>query len=158
MTPAGIELSNFRFVAQHLNHCATAVPSNISSTSSSSSSSKSSSSSSSMSTSNSTNSNSNSTSSNSNSTSSNSNSTNSNRNSTNSNSNSTTTTDRTKQKIKNMSPWVKARPCHLSKQSNSVIPTRRYFASLYTRSITLRFTGRNYLIPQNIRRYRPNVT
>ena len=26
MTPAGIELVTFRFVAQHLNHCATAVP------------------------------------------------------------------------------------------------------------------------------------
>ena len=26
MTPAGIELSTFRFVAQHLNHCATGVP------------------------------------------------------------------------------------------------------------------------------------
>ena len=26
MTPAGIEPSTFRFVAQHLNHCATAVP------------------------------------------------------------------------------------------------------------------------------------
>jgi len=26
MTPAGIELATFRFVAQHLNHCATAVP------------------------------------------------------------------------------------------------------------------------------------
>ena len=26
MTPAGIEPANFRFVAQHLNHCATAVP------------------------------------------------------------------------------------------------------------------------------------
>jgi len=25
-TPAGIELATFRFVAQHLNHCATAVP------------------------------------------------------------------------------------------------------------------------------------
>jgi len=25
MTPAGIELATFRFVAQHLNHCATAV-------------------------------------------------------------------------------------------------------------------------------------
>ena len=27
MTPAGIETTTFRFVAQHLNHCATAVPS-----------------------------------------------------------------------------------------------------------------------------------
>ena len=27
MTPAGIEPLTFRFVAQHLNHCATAVPS-----------------------------------------------------------------------------------------------------------------------------------
>jgi len=26
MTPAGIEPGTFRFVAQHLNHCATAVP------------------------------------------------------------------------------------------------------------------------------------
>jgi hypothetical protein len=26
MTPAGIEPETFRFVAQHLNHCATAVP------------------------------------------------------------------------------------------------------------------------------------
>ena len=26
MTPSGIELATFRFVAQHLNHCATAVP------------------------------------------------------------------------------------------------------------------------------------
>ena len=26
MTPAGIEPTTFRFVAQHLNHCATAVP------------------------------------------------------------------------------------------------------------------------------------
>ena len=26
MTPAGIELATFRFTAQHLNHCATAVP------------------------------------------------------------------------------------------------------------------------------------
>ena len=26
MTPSGIEPSTFRFVAQHLNHCATAVP------------------------------------------------------------------------------------------------------------------------------------
>ena len=25
MTPAGIETATFRFVAQHLNHCATAV-------------------------------------------------------------------------------------------------------------------------------------
>ena len=28
MTPAGIEPATFRFVAQHLNHCATAVPRN----------------------------------------------------------------------------------------------------------------------------------
>ena len=28
VTPAGIEPATFRFVAQHLNHCATAVPSN----------------------------------------------------------------------------------------------------------------------------------
>ena len=28
LTPAGIEPATFRFVAQHLNHCATAVPSN----------------------------------------------------------------------------------------------------------------------------------
>ena len=28
MTPAGIEPAIFRFVAQHLNHCATAVPNN----------------------------------------------------------------------------------------------------------------------------------
>ena len=28
MTPAGIEPATFRFVAQHLNHCATAVPTN----------------------------------------------------------------------------------------------------------------------------------
>ena len=28
MTPAGIEPETFRFVAQHLNHCATAVPHN----------------------------------------------------------------------------------------------------------------------------------
>ena len=27
MTPSGIEPATFRFVAQHLNHCATAVPS-----------------------------------------------------------------------------------------------------------------------------------
>jgi len=27
MTPAGMEQVTFRFVAQHLNHCATAVPS-----------------------------------------------------------------------------------------------------------------------------------
>ena len=27
LTPAGIEPANFQFVAQHLNHCATAVPS-----------------------------------------------------------------------------------------------------------------------------------
>ena len=26
LTPAGIELATFRFVAQHVNHCATAVP------------------------------------------------------------------------------------------------------------------------------------
>jgi len=26
MTPAGIEPATFRFVAQHLNHCATAIP------------------------------------------------------------------------------------------------------------------------------------
>ena len=26
MTPTGIEPATFRFVAQHLNHCATAVP------------------------------------------------------------------------------------------------------------------------------------
>ena len=26
VTPAGIETATFRFVAQHLNHCATAVP------------------------------------------------------------------------------------------------------------------------------------
>ena len=26
MTPTGIEPANFRFVAQHINHCATAVP------------------------------------------------------------------------------------------------------------------------------------
>ena len=26
LTPAGIALATFRFVAQHLNHCATAVP------------------------------------------------------------------------------------------------------------------------------------
>jgi len=29
MTPAGIEPATFRFVAQHLNHCATAVPKHI---------------------------------------------------------------------------------------------------------------------------------
>ena len=29
MTPAGIELATFRFVAQHVNHCATAVPRNF---------------------------------------------------------------------------------------------------------------------------------
>ena len=29
MTPAGIEPATFRFVAQHLNHCATAVPNKI---------------------------------------------------------------------------------------------------------------------------------
>jgi len=29
MTPAGIEPATFRFVAQHLNHCATAVPTRI---------------------------------------------------------------------------------------------------------------------------------
>ena len=29
LTPAGIEPATFRFVAQHLNHCATAVPSVI---------------------------------------------------------------------------------------------------------------------------------
>ena len=28
VTPAGIEPATFRFVAQHLNHCATAVPDN----------------------------------------------------------------------------------------------------------------------------------
>ena len=28
MTPSGIEPATFRFVAQHLNHCATAVPNN----------------------------------------------------------------------------------------------------------------------------------
>ena len=28
MTPAGVEPATSRFVAQHLNHCATAVPSN----------------------------------------------------------------------------------------------------------------------------------
>ena len=28
MPPAGIELATFRFVAQHLNHCATAVATN----------------------------------------------------------------------------------------------------------------------------------
>jgi len=30
LTPAGIEPATFRFVAQHLNHCATAVPYRIS--------------------------------------------------------------------------------------------------------------------------------
>jgi len=29
LTPAGIEPATFRFVAQHLNHCATAVPQTI---------------------------------------------------------------------------------------------------------------------------------
>ena len=29
MTPAGIEPATFRFVAQHLNHCATAVPTEV---------------------------------------------------------------------------------------------------------------------------------
>ena len=29
LTPAGIEPATFRFVAQHLNHCATAVPSTV---------------------------------------------------------------------------------------------------------------------------------
>ena len=29
MTPSGIEPATFRFVAQHLNHCATAVPANF---------------------------------------------------------------------------------------------------------------------------------
>ena len=29
MTPAGIEPTTFRFVAQHLNHCATAVPGTV---------------------------------------------------------------------------------------------------------------------------------
>ena len=29
MTPAGIKPATFRFVAQHLNHCATAVPTYI---------------------------------------------------------------------------------------------------------------------------------
>jgi len=29
ITPAGIEPATFRFVAQHLNHCATAVPPDI---------------------------------------------------------------------------------------------------------------------------------
>jgi len=29
MTPSGIEPATFRFVAQHLNHCATAVPLSI---------------------------------------------------------------------------------------------------------------------------------
>jgi len=28
LTPAGIEPATYRFVAQHLNHCATAVPCN----------------------------------------------------------------------------------------------------------------------------------
>jgi len=36
LTLAGIEPAAFRFVAQHLNHCATAVPSSSSSSSSSS--------------------------------------------------------------------------------------------------------------------------
>jgi len=29
LTPAGIEPATFRFVAQHLNHCATVVPTGI---------------------------------------------------------------------------------------------------------------------------------
>ena len=29
LTPASIETATFRFVAQHLNHCATAVPSEV---------------------------------------------------------------------------------------------------------------------------------
>jgi hypothetical protein len=29
MTPSGIEPATFRFVAQYLNHCATAVPNNV---------------------------------------------------------------------------------------------------------------------------------
>jgi len=29
MTPSGIEPATFRFVVQHLNHCATAVPTNV---------------------------------------------------------------------------------------------------------------------------------
>ena len=29
LTPAGIEPATFRFVAQHLNHCATAVPNHL---------------------------------------------------------------------------------------------------------------------------------
>ena len=29
MTPAGIEPATFRFAAEHLNHCATAVPDEI---------------------------------------------------------------------------------------------------------------------------------
>ena len=29
MTPAGIEPAKFRYVAQHLNHCATAVPTSL---------------------------------------------------------------------------------------------------------------------------------
>ena len=29
MTPSGIEPATFRFGAQHLNHCATAVPQNV---------------------------------------------------------------------------------------------------------------------------------
>ena len=37
MTPSGIEPATFRFVEQHLNHCATAVPGSSSSSSSSSS-------------------------------------------------------------------------------------------------------------------------
>ena len=31
LTPAGIEPATFRFVAQHLNHCSTAVPSKLNS-------------------------------------------------------------------------------------------------------------------------------
>ena len=34
MTPAGIEPATFRIVAQHLNHCATAVPMTLCNTSS----------------------------------------------------------------------------------------------------------------------------
>ena len=30
LTPAGIEPATFRFVAQHINHCATAVPTSVS--------------------------------------------------------------------------------------------------------------------------------